>query len=369
MSKITQEGVINSLRRVNDPDLKKDLVTLNIVKDVKVNDYDIFVNITLTTPACPLKDKLESDCIKAIKEDFPTAKNIQINMDSNVISSINKKKDSILPGVKNTIAVASGKGGVGKSTVAANIAVALAKEGAKVGLIDADIYGPSIPLLLGIKEKPKVFQRDETAIMVPVENYGVKLMSIGFLVEDNTPVIWRGPMASGAVKQFMSEVDWEELDYLFFDMPPGTGDIQLTLCQTIPLSGAVIVTTPQNVSIADARKALKMFQRVNVPIFGIIENMSFFIEPETKRHYNIFGSNGGRNLAIETNVPFLGEIPIDPLVTAGGDKGIPIIYDIPDSEHSKIITEISKNLAAQISIKNLSATFRPRTEILLGDEN
>jgi ATP-binding protein involved in chromosome partitioning len=367
MLTITKDGIINSLRKVIDPDLKKDLVTLNMIKNVLVQNENIFVEVELTTPACPLKDKIEKDCIDAIKEDFPTQKNIEVKMSSRVTAPSNKTKDAILPGVKNTIAVASGKGGVGKSTVAVNLAVALAKEGAKVGLIDADIYGPSIPLMLGVNEKPKVFQLNGNPILVPIENYGVKLMSIGFLIEEEAPVIWRGPMASGAVKQFLSDVHWEDLDYLFFDMPPGTGDIQLTLCQTIPLTGAVIVTTPQNVSILDARKALKMFERVNVPILGVIENMSYFIAPDTGKRYDIFGSHGGKKLCSENNSPFLGEIPIDPSVREGGDKGIPIVYDIPGSEHAKIITEISRNLAAQISINNLN-TSQPEIEIDLGDD-
>ena len=242
----------------------------------------------------------------------------------------------------------------------------MAKDGAKVGLIDADIYGPSIPLMLGINEKPRIYQSNGSMKMFPLENYGVKLMSIGFLIDDNTPVIWRGPMASGAVKQFMTDVEWEELDYLFFDMPPGTGDIQLTLVQTIPLTGAVIVTTPQDVSLIDARKGLKMFSRVNVPVFGIIENMSYFIAPDTGKKYDIFGLGGGEKLAKELDVPFLGGIPIDPRIRIGGDKGKPIVYDLPDSENSKLIIEISRNLAAQVNLRNLNAG--PEMEISLGDE-
>lgn len=260
----------------------------------------------------------------------------------------NKKLNAVLPGVKNTIAVASGKGGVGKSTVAVNLAVALAKEGAKVGLIDADIYGPSIPLMLGIEEKPKIYQSAETGKMEPLENYGIKLMSIGFLIEDNQAVIWRGPMAAGAVKQFMSDVDWGELDYLIFDLPPGTGDIQLTLVQTIPLTGAVIVTTPQEVSLIDARKGLKMFEKVNVPVFGIIENMSYFIAPDTGNRYDIFGAGGGEKLASELKTNFLGGIPIDTRIRESGDNGTPIVYSIPDSDHAAKITEISRNLADTI---------------------
>lgn len=366
MSEITKDAVINALRKVNDPDLHKDLVTLNMVKDVVVSGDKISATIQLTTPACPLKGKIKADCIEAIKKDIPDAKEIDIIMSASVSAHNNEQKNEILPGVKNTIAVASGKGGVGKSTVAVNLAVALAMEGAKVGLLDADIYGPSIPLMLGINEKPQVFQDGTTNRILPLENFGIKLISIGFFVDDNTPVIWRGPMASGAAKQFMSDVNWGELDYLIFDLPPGTGDIQLTLVQTIPLTGAVIVTTPQDVSLIDARKGLKMFEKVNVPVLGIVENMSYFIAPDTKKRYDIFGNGGGERLAAELKVPFLGGIPIDPRIVESGDKGKPIVFDLPDIEQSKMIMQISRNLASQVSINNANAPSQ--VEISLGDE-
>ena len=310
MSDITKSRILFSLKKVEDPDFNKDHLLLNSIKNVDVNKNTITVNFVLPIPSSKLTDSLKKKFSDVIKKDFPAFKNINLEIETKVATHQNKKKDSLLPGVKNTIAIASGKGGVGKSTVAVNLAVALSKEGAKVGLIDADIYGPSIPLMLGINEKPRINQSNGSMKMFPLENYGVKLMSIGFLIDDNTPVIWRGPMASGAVKQFMTDVEWDDLDYLLFDMPPGTGDIQLTLVQTIPLSGAVIVTTPQDVSLIDARKGLKMFSRVNVPVFGIIENMSYFIAPDTGNKYDIFGLGGGERLAKELDVPFLGGIHI-----------------------------------------------------------
>ncbi len=368
MSKISNNDILNALKNVYDPDLRKDLVTLGMIKDVKIDGNDVSFSVELTTPACPLKDKIKSDCYDAIKKDIPQAGKVTVNMTSNVKSPINDKKELILPKVKNTIAVASGKGGVGKSTVAVNLAVALSKDGAKVGILDADIYGPSIPLMLGINDKPKVYQDKDLGKIVPLEKFGLKIMSIGFLVDDQTPVIWRGPMASGAVKQFMSDVNWGELDYLIFDLPPGTGDIQLTLVQTIPLTGAVIVTTPQEVSLVDARKGLLMFDRVNVPVFGIVENMSYFLAPDTGNRYDIFGNGGGLKLATENNIEFLGGIPIDPRIRVGGDTGKPIVYDLPDTEYAQIIQEISRKLAAQISIHLISRAAK-KVEISLGNEN
>ncbi len=358
-----RERVLDALKNVNDPDLNKDLVSLNMVKESKLEKNKLSVTVELTTPACPLKDKIKSDCEEALNREFPDEE-IIVNLTANVNAHKNQQKAGILPGVKNTIAVASGKGGVGKSTVAVNLAVALAKEGAKVGLIDADIYGPSIPLMLGVGNKPQIMQDVSTQKMIPLERYNVKLMSIGFLIGEDDPVIWRGPMASGAIKQFMGDVNWGELDYLLFDLPPGTGDIQLTLVQTIPLSGAIIVTTPQPVSLIDAQKGLKMFSRVNVPVLGIIENMSYFIAPDTGNRYDIFGSGGGEKLAADMNTKFLGGIPIDPRIREGGDNGKPIVNEIPESDEAKKIQEISRQLAAQISINN-SLQDQSELEIVL----
>src|SRR3989339_447316 len=363
---ITKESVLNALSKVNDPDLHKDLVTLGMVKEININGENVSVTIELTTPACPLKERIEQDCVDAIKKEHPSAGKISITMNAKVQTSKNQRMSEILPGVKNTIAVASGKGGVGKSTVAVNLAVALALDGARVGLIDADIYGPSIPMMLGINDKPKIFQDTATAKMVPLENYGIKVMSIGFLIDEDAPVIWRGPMASGAIKQFMSDVHWDELDYLIFDLPPGTGDIQLTLVQTIPLTGAVVVTTPQEASLIDVKKAIAMFQRVNVPVLGIVENMSYFLAPDTGKRYDIFGTDGGKHLAEQLSLTLLGQLPINQNIREGGDKGKPVVFDQPESEHAKQILEISRNLAAEISKSNFNSSA-PKIEISLED--
>ncbi len=366
MSDITKSDILNSLKKVNNPQFKKELLILNSIKKIETTGKDLIVDVTLPSSLTEVNDDLKKEFVNIIKNDFPEIKNVEINIETKVSAPQDSKKDSLLPNVKNTIAIASGKGGVGKSMVATNMAVALAKDGAKVGLIDADIYGPSIPLMLGIKDKPKVYQNQQTMKIIPLESYGIKLISIGVLVDDNAPVIWRGPMASGAVKQFMTDVDWGELDYLIFDMPPGTGDIQLTLVQTIPLTGAVIVTTPQEVSLIDARKALKMFTRVNVPVLGVIENMSYFIAPDTGKKYDIFGTGGGEKLSKELNANFLGGIPIEPKIRIGGDKGIPIVFDTPELEHAKIIMNIAKNLAQQVHLKNLTANSK--IEIMLDNE-
>ncbi|MDR3626808.1 MAG: Mrp/NBP35 family ATP-binding protein [Ignavibacteriaceae bacterium] len=368
MSDLTKNGILNAIKKVDDSNFNKDFLIVNSIKNFDVKDNKLTVDISITIPASADRKKLEGKFAESLKKEFSNLADVEVNLDAKVTTHQDTSKNAILPGVKNTIAVASGKGGVGKSTVAVNLAVALAKDGASVGLIDADIYGPSIPLMLGLKDKPKVFQDQNSMKIVPLSNYGVKVISIGLLVDDNAPVIWRGPMASGAVKQFMTDVDWGELDYLIFDLPPGTGDIQLTLVQTIPLTGAVIVTTPQEVSLIDARKALKMFTRVNVPIVGVIENMSYFIAPDTGKKYDIFGNGGGSRMAIELDAPFLGGIPIDPQIRIGGDNGIPIVYDAPDSEHAAVFTQISRNLAAQIHIRNLKGNSAAKMEISLDDE-
>jgi len=369
MNEITKSELLIALKKINLKDAGTERLTLNSIKNLETKNHSLIADITLPGSS-DITEAAQKILADGIKNTFPDLKEIHLNIQSSaptITTHKDPKKDSILPGVKNTIAVASGKGGVGKSTVAVNLAVALAKDGASVGLIDADIYGPSIPLMLGVNKKPQVRQDGNGVKLIPLDVYGIKFISIGLLVDDKAPIIWRGPMASGAIKQFMSDVDWGELDYLVFDMPPGTGDIQLTLVQTIPLTGAVIVTTPQEVSLIDARKALKMFERVNVPVLGIVENMSYFIAPDTGNRYDIFGSGGGVKISKELGTVFLGGIPIDSRIREGGDKGVPIVFDIPDTEHANIIMDLSRKLTEQVNIRNLKAPGK--IEILLGDDD
>lgn len=365
MKPLTEENVLQALKAVKDPDLHRDIVALNFVKNLKISGNNVSFTLELTTPACPVRDQFKADCEKAIRSSISGVGKVDVQMTANVATHFNQQKDLILPGVKNTIAIASGKGGVGKSTVAVNLAVSLALDGANVGLVDADVYGPSIPLMFGVNERPRISENK----LIPLERYGVKIMSIGFLVDPMQAVIWRGPMASGAVKQFMSDVNWGNLDYLVFDLPPGTGDIQLTLVQTIPLTGAVIVTTPQDVALADARKGLVMFNKVNVPVMGIVENMSYYICSHCGHRDNIFDSGGGSRTAGELEVPFLGEIPIDTKIRVGGDQGTPIVVMDETSQQAQTIRQIARNLAAQISMLHVSAPPAPKVEILLGGPN
>ena len=370
MADITMSEILNVLKKVKVPNLNTDHLTLNSIKNYLLKEDTLTFDLSIPTADEKIEKEVYEKLVDDIKAEYPSLKEIHLNIGTakpQISTHKDPKKESMLPGVKNTIAVASGKGGVGKSTVAVNLAIALAKDGAKVGLIDADIYGPSIPLMLGVQQKPKVFQTDSGMKMEPVESYGLKLISIGFLVDAKDPVIWRGPMVSGAIKQFMNDVVWGELDYLVFDMPPGTGDIQLTLVQTIPLTGAVIVTTPQEVSLIDARKALRMFNRVNVSVLGIVENMSYFIAPDTGNRYDIFGAGGGKKLSKELDTFFLGGIPINSRIREGGDKGIPIIHDNPDAEVARSIMTIARNVTEQVNIRNTKATSK--VEISLGDDD
>ncbi len=351
---ITKEAVLQALSQVQEPDLGKDLVTLNMVEDIRIEDNKISFTVILTTPACPLKEMIEKACINAIRVMVSADAEISINMKSRVASNRRDTK-GILPGVKNIIVVASGKGGVGKSTVAVNLALGLAREGAAVGLLDADIYGPSVPIMLGIRnERPKMTDVDGKGKIVPIERFGIKAMSIGLLIDEKQAVIWRGPQASSALRQFIGDVMWGELDYLVVDLPPGTGDVQLTMVQTVPVTGAVVVCTPQAVAAADARKAIIMFRQpqINVPILGIIENMSYFTPAELPNNkYYIFGKGGAQQMADQFEIPFLGEVPLVQSIREGGDVGVPAIVN-DDVQSSEAFMGVAHRVAQQVSIRN-----------------
>jgi ATP-binding protein involved in chromosome partitioning len=361
MNGITEQRILEALKIVRDPDLHRDIVTLGFVKNVGIDGSAVRITIELTTPACPVRDELKNAAAQAIRTAIPEVTTVDVEMTSHVTERTRGPKTDILPGVKNTIAVASGKGGVGKSTVSVNLAVALAKEGARVGLVDADIYGPSIPLMMGLSGRPAMRNQK----LLPMENWGVKVMSIGFLVDPMQAVIWRGPMASGAVKQFITDVEWGDLDYLVIDLPPGTGDIQLTLVQTLPLTGAVIVTTPQDISLADARKGYVMFEKVQVPILGLVENMSYFICSHCGHREEIFDNGGGRRAAEELGIPFLGDIPIVTNIRKSGDTGKPIVLDTDPNGPAPNILRIARNMAAQVSIRNAGREENPGVDIQL----
>ena len=330
---MTKEKVLEALSNVQEPDLGKDIVTLNMVKDIQIEGNYISFTVQLTTPACPMKDMIKNACVNAVKLLVSKEAVVNVKFDANTSSKRTDNK-AMLPKVKNIIAVVSGKGGVGKSTVAANLALALAQGNAKVGLMDADIYGPSVPIMFGVRgERPMMVEVGaEKPMIAPLEKYGIKLMSIGLLVDEKNAVVWRGPMASSAIRQFVTDVYWDELDYLVVDMPPGTGDIHLTLVQTVPVTGVIIVTTPQDVALADAKKGIAMFgqAQINVPIIGLVENMSYFIPPDggtelPENKYYIFGKDGGKRLADEYEIPFLGQIPLVQSIREGGDKGEPVM--------------------------------------------
>jgi ATP-binding protein involved in chromosome partitioning len=352
---MTQEQILKALGNVQEPDLGQDIVTLNMVKDININGNQVSFTMVLTTPACPLKDMLRTACEKAIKESIDREAVVKVSF----IANTNTRRlsgDKVLPKVKNIIAVVSGKGGVGKSTVAANLAIALAQGNAKVGLMDADIYGPSVPIMFGVRgERPMMMNTDGgRGMIIPLERYGIKLMSIGLLVDEKNAVVWRGPMASSAIRQFVTEVYWDELDYLVIDMPPGTGDIHLTLVQTVPVTGVIVVTTPQDVALADAKKGIAMFgqAQIKVPIIGLVENMSFFTPAELPNNrYYIFGKDGGKKLAEEYDLPLLGQIPLVQSIREGGDTGVPVMLgDDPVSKNAFI--EFAGNAARSIAMRN-----------------
>ncbi|MDB5145513.1 MAG: family ATP-binding protein [Mucilaginibacter sp.] len=348
---ITKEQVLQALSNVEEPDLKKDLVTLNMIQNVRIDDNHVSFSVILTTPACPLKAMIENACRNAILYFISKEAVIHIDMTSEVTS----QKNTGVPGVKNIIAVASGKGGVGKSTIAVNLALALAKTGAKVGLIDADIYGPSIPIMFGLEgARPKARDVDGRSRIQPIEKYGIKMLSVGFLTNPNQAIPWRGPMVSTAVKQLFYDADWGELDYMVVDLPPGTGDIHITLTQTFPVTGAVIVTTPQEVALSDAKKAIGMFRMhtINVPILGIVENMSYFTPAELPENkYYIFGQGGGKKLADQLGVPFLAEIPLIKSISDSGDSGKPIVLE-ENTVTAKAFLNMAKSIAQQVAISN-----------------
>jgi ATP-binding protein involved in chromosome partitioning len=363
---MTKDDVLKALSNVQEPDLGKDLVTLDMVKDIEIEGNYVSFTVVLTTPACPLKDMIKNACINAVKILVNKEATVNVKFTSNTTSNRTDPK-SILPNVRNIIAVVSGKGGVGKSTVAANLALALSQGGAKVGLMDADIYGPSVPIMFGVRgERPMMKEVNGKGMIVPLERYGIKLLSIGLLVDEKSAVVWRGPMASSAIKQFVTDVLWEELDYLVIDMPPGTGDIHLTLVQTVPVTGVVVVTTPQDVALADAKKGIAMFgqAQLKVPIIGIIENMSYFTPAELPDHrYYIFGKEGGKRLAEEYDIPFLGQIPLVQGIREGGDQGIPVMMS-DDEISKKAFAEFAAAAARSISMRNANMSATEVAEVV-----
>jgi len=343
---VTKEQVLQALRHVQEPELHRDLVSLNMIRDLQVDGDRVAFTIMLTTPACPLRSQIEEEARKAVAS-LPGVNKVEIKLASDVPND-GRMRGLVSAPIRNAIAVGSGKGGVGKTTVAVNLAIALAETGARVGLMDADIYGPNVPTMLGVHRLPPPTQNK----LIPAQAYGVKMISMGLLVKPGQPLIWRGPMLNSAIRQFLSDVEWGELDYLIVDLPPGTGDAALSLAQSFPLSGAVIVTLPQQVSLEDARRGLEMFRTLDVPILGIVENMSYLELPDGSR-MDIFGSGGGEALAAQAGVPFLGKIPIDPRVREGGDSGKPVIVAHPDSPVSQALRGIAGQLAARPSVAAL----------------
>ncbi len=362
---MVEKDILKALENVQEPDLGKDLVTLNMVKDINISGNDVSFTVVLTTPACPMKELIKNACINAVQLLVNKEASVTVNFTSNTTTL--RKDNNVLSGVKNIIAVVSGKGGVGKSTVAANLALAIAEGGAKVGLMDADIYGPSVHIMFGVRgDRPVMKDIEGKGKIVPLERYGIKLMSIGLLVDEKQAVVWRGPMVSSAIRQFVTDVDWGDLDYLVIDMPPGTGDIHLTIVQTVPVTGVIVVTTPQLVALADAKKGIAMFNQaqLKVPVIGLVENMSYFTPAELPDNkYFIFGKEGGKNLAEEFDIPFLGEIPLVQSIREGGDLGIPVM--VGDDEISKkAFIEFSDNAIRGIAMRNAQLPATEVSEVL-----
>ncbi|QQE64036.1 chromosome partitioning protein [Leptolyngbya sp. BL0902] len=353
---LSPDSVLEVLRPVQDPELQKSLVELNMIRNVAIQDGEVSFTLVLTTPACPLREFIVEDCEKAVKT-LPGVTAVKVDVTAETPQQKSLPDRTGIDGVKNIVAVSSGKGGVGKSTVAVNLAVSLAQAGAKVGLIDADIYGPNAPMMMGLSDaNVMVRQGPQGEVLEPAFNHGVKMVSMGFLIDRDQPVIWRGPMLNGVIRQFLYQVQWGELDYLIVDMPPGTGDAQLTLAQAVPMAGAVIVSTPQDVAISDARRGLRMFQQLQVPVLGVVENMSYFIPPDApEKRYDIFGSGGGEKIAADLGVPLLGCVPLETAVREGGDQGVPIVVQFPESASAKALKAISQQLAAKVSVAALAS--------------
>ncbi len=352
---LDSRSVLEVLRPVQDPELHKSLVEMNMIRNIKIDDGKVSFTLVLTTPACPLREFIVEDCQKAVKK-LPGVTDVSIEVTAETPKQKSLSDRTGIPGVKNIIAISSGKGGVGKSTVAVNVAVALAQTGALVGLLDADIYGPNDPTMLGLSDSQITVRSTEKGdILEPAFNHGVKLVSMGFLIDRDQPVVWRGPMLNGVIRQFLYQVEWGELDYLIVDMPPGTGDAQLTLTQAVPMAGVVIVTTPQNVALLDSRKGLRMFQQMNVKVLGIVENMSYFIPPDLPdKQYDIFGSGGGEKTALELGVPLIGCVPLEISTRIGGDNGIPIVVAEPDSKSAQALKAIALAIAGKVSVAALT---------------
>ncbi|HAR42033.1 MAG TPA: hypothetical protein DCS07_05285 [Bdellovibrionales bacterium] len=363
-----KDAVINALRKVQDPDLHKDLVSLNMIRDLDVKeDGTVSLRVMLTTPACPLKAKIEGDVRAAVKA-VPGVKQLSVKMDAEVRKHSAPQGSQSIEGVAHIIAVSSGKGGVGKSTVSVNLAVALAAEGARVGLLDADIYGPNLPTMMGVKEPPGMEEGPSGEVFLPPSAHGVKVLSIGMLVEGDQPLIWRGPMLHNVISQFCHKVKWGALDYLIVDMPPGTGDVQLSLAQLVPITGVVMVSTPQEVSMQDVRKAFLMFDKVRVPVLGIVENMSYFKCDGCDKKHSIFGQGGGRLLAEKFKTELLGEVPLLPQVREGGDEGKPIVLRDPQAEPAQILKGVARKVAQKVSIL-ASENINPADLIQIGKFN
>jgi ATP-binding protein involved in chromosome partitioning len=344
-SPVTAEAVLGALGKVQEPELGRDLVSLGMIKDLEIEGGRVAFMVELTTPACPLRSRIEREAREAVAG-LPGVTEVEVKLTSNVPGDGRQRGLLQLP-IRNAVAVASGKGGVGKTTVAVNLAVALARSGARVGLLDGDIYGPNVPIMMGVDRMPA----PENGRLIPAVAHGVRVMSIGFLVSPGQPLIWRGPMLHSAIRQFIADVEWGELDYLIIDLPPGTGDAQLSLSQSMPLSGGLIVTLPQQVSLDDARRGLEMFRTMEVPVLGVIENMSYLELPDGTR-MDIFGHGGGEKLAREAGVPFIGEIPIDPAVRQGGDAGMPVVLSRPESAVAKVLAGLAEDIAAKLSVSS-----------------